>query len=59
MRGLLPVLRPVHRARCQGGLNLASSEEFADQTRRADRVLAWYRQYVELLRKLSGEVCSF
>ena len=54
MRGLLPVLRPVHRARCMGGFGLAAPEEFVEQKQRSSRVLAWYRQYVELLRKLLG-----
>ena len=52
--GLLPVWRPVHHARCGGGAGLASPDEFSDQVRAAERVLAWYRQYVELLKKLDG-----
>ena len=52
MRGLLPIYRPVHRPRCTDGI--ASEAVFAEQRRRARRVLMWYRQYAELLRKLQG-----
>ena len=52
MRGLLPIYRPVHRPRCTDGI--ASEADFAEQRRRARRVLMWYRQYAELLRKLQG-----
>ena len=52
MRGLLPIYRPVHRPRCTDGI--ASDADFAEQRRRARRVLMWYRQYAELLRKLQG-----
>ena len=52
MRGLLPIYRPVTRTRCVDGI--ASEEDFAAQRRRARRVLMWYRQYSELLRKLMG-----
>ena len=51
MRGLA-MYRPVFRTRCMDGL--ASEEEFEAQRRRAQRVLRWYRQYPELLRKLMG-----
>ena len=53
MRGLLPIYRPVTRTRCVDGI--ASEEDFAAQRRRARRVLMWYRQYSELLRKLMGQ----
>ena len=52
MLGLLPIYRPVHRTRCTDGI--ASEADFAEQRRRARRVLMWYRQYAELLRKLQG-----
>ena len=52
MRGLVPVWRPVCRTQCTDGI--ATEEDFAAQRRRSDRVLAWYRQYGELLRKLLG-----
>ena len=52
MRGLLPIFRPVTRTRCTDGI--ASEDDFAAQRRRARRVLMWYRQYAELLRKLMG-----
>ena len=52
MRGLIPVWRPVCRTQCTDGI--ATEEDFAAQRRRSDRVLAWYRQYGELLRKLLG-----
>ena len=45
---------PVHR--CRGGAVLASDDEFAAQASRAERMLAWYDQYVTILRRLnSGE----
>ena len=53
LRGLLPVWRPVVRYACQGGANLASDDAFAAQRRLSGRVLLWYRQYPDLLRKLS------
>ena len=53
MRGLLPVWRPVIRYACGGGTNLASDAAFDAQRRLAERVLLWYRQYPDLLRKLS------
>eukprot|EP00966_Prymnesium_polylepis_P323009 7379234-Prymnesium_polylepis.1 len=34
-----------------GGSNLAPESEFAKQRKVSDEVLAWYRQYVELLRR--------
>ena len=52
MRGLLPIFRPVHRTRCAEGI--ASPEDFERQRLRSRRVLMWYRQYSELLRKLLG-----
>lgn len=52
LRGLLPVYRPVHRPRCTDGL--ANEDDFEEQGRRARRVLMWYRQYSELLKKLLG-----
>ena len=52
MRGLVPIYRPVHRTRCTDGI--ASESDFSEQRRRARRVLMWYRQYAELLRKLQG-----
>ena len=52
MRGLLPICRPAYRARCAEGI--ASPEDFEEQRRRSRRVLQWYRQYSELLRKLLG-----
>ena len=52
MRGLLPIWRPVCRTQCTDGI--ASPADFDAQRRRAGRVLAWYRQYGELLRKLMG-----
>merc|ERR1712086_698790 len=56
MRGVVPIWRPVCRTRCVDGI--ASEEEFTAQRRRAGRVLAWYRQYAELLRKLLGRTPS-
>ena len=42
--------------RCGDGSNLASESEFVAQQARAEHVLDWYRQYVQLLRRLtSGE----
>ena len=52
MRGLLPLYRPTSRTRCTDGI--ARAEDFDAQRRRARRVLMWYRQYSELLRKLTG-----
>lgn len=52
MRGLLPFYRPVLRTRCTDGI--AGAADFESQRRRARRVLMWYRQYSELLRKLMG-----
>merc|ERR1712091_466954 len=56
MRGLMPVLRLTRSHRCGGGANLASEDEFAAQRARAERVLDWYRQYVQLLRRLQSGV---
>ena len=42
--------------RCGGGKNLASDEQFEEQRERAERVLDWYRQYVQLLRRLQSGV---
>ena len=57
MRGLMPALRLTRSYRCGGGANLASDAEFAAQRERAEHVLDWYRQYVQLLRRLqSGTV---
>ena len=47
------VWRPVTRYACGGGANLASDAAFDAQRRLAERVLLWYRQYPDLLRKLS------
>ena len=55
MRGVMCALRfvrPARAHRCGGGANLASESEFEAQRRRADEVLDWYRQYVQLLRRL-------
>jgi hypothetical protein len=48
------IWRPVNHYACNQGLNLASSAEFEAQAKRASEVLAWYRNYVELLRILQG-----
>ena len=50
----LRVWRPVTIFACKGGRELASGDEFLAQKRRAAEVLAWYRQYVELLRRLES-----
>ena len=47
------VWRPVTRYACGGGANLASDAAFDAQRQLAERVLLWYRQYPDLLRKLS------
>ena len=52
MRGLVPFYRPTFRTRCTDGI--AGEGDFDAQRRRARRVLMWYRQYSELLRKLLG-----
>ena len=44
--------RPIVGFACMGGSNLASESDFVKQRKVADEVLAWYRQYVELLRRL-------
>ena len=46
--------RPVNHYECGQGLNLASEAEFKSQAAQASKVLAWYRNYVELLRILQG-----
>ena len=51
MRSLL-FYRPIVKFACMGGQNLSPESEFAGQRAVADEVLAWYRQYVELLRRL-------
>ena len=59
MRGLMCALRLTRSYRCGGGANLATDAEFDEQRERAERVLDWYRQYVQLLRRLmSGTVPS-
>ena len=59
MRGLMSELVSVRATRCKGGENLAGADEFDAQSERAARVLDWYRQYVQLLRRLmSGAVPS-
>ena len=45
-------LRQSRAHRCGGGANLAEEAEFEAQRERAERVLDWYRQYVQLLRRL-------
>lgn len=54
MRGLMAALRLTRSYRCGGGANLASEEEFRAQRERAERVLDWYRQYVQVLRRLQS-----
>ena len=44
--------RPIVGFACMGGSNLALESDFARQRKVSDEVLAWYRQYVELLRRL-------
>ena len=60
MRGVVAALRLTRsyrrRHRCGDGANLASEEEFAEQRERAEQVLDWYRQYVQLLRRLQSGV---
>ena len=48
------VWRPVRAYACGQGLNLADGSAFEAQADRAGLVLAWYRNYVELLRLLRG-----
>ena len=58
MKGLL-FYRPVTRFACMDGQNLAPESMFVQQQEKAAEVLAWYRQYVELLRRLrSGRTPS-
>ena len=53
------VWRPVAKFRCRGGRDLASEAELEAQRARAAGVLAWYAQYVYLLRRLrSGQPLS-
>ncbi len=48
--------RLTPETRCDGGRRLATEADFASQRARAEQVLDWYRQYVQLLRRLmSGE----
>ena len=42
--------------RCGGGQNLARDAEFDAQRARAEEVLDWYRQYVQLFRRLRSGV---
>jgi hypothetical protein len=56
MRGLMAALRSTRSPRCRGGANLAMEAEFAAQRGRAERVLDWYRQYVQVLRRLQSGV---
>ena len=56
MRGLMAALRLTRSHRCGGGANLASEAEFVAQRERAERVLDWYRQYVQVLRRLQSGV---
>ena len=56
MRGLMAALRLTRSYRCGGGANLADESEFAEQRARAARLLDWYRQYVQLLRRLQSGV---
>ena len=54
-RGRLPwVWRPVPKARCCYGLNLASPDEFADHRARAQQVSDWDAECVSLLRRLES-----
>ena len=58
MKGML-FYRPVTRFACMDGQNLAPEGMFVQQQEKAAKVLAWYRQYVELLRLLrSGRTPS-
>ena len=50
----LAIFRPVTVYACMQGQNLASAEDFAAQARSAKAVLAWYQNYVELLRARSS-----
>ena len=50
-RGRGRLLKPTEH-RCRGGKALAAEQEFAEQRKRAESVLAWYDQYVALLRRL-------
>jgi hypothetical protein len=52
----MAALRRGRSYRCGGGKNLASDEQFEEQRERAERVLDWYRQYVQLLRRLQSGV---
>ena len=56
MRGLMAALRLTRSYRCGGGANLATEAEFTAQRERAERVIDWYRQYVQLLRRLQSGV---
>ena len=50
--GHLAWWRPVTYFACLGGTNLAPEAHFESQRARAAEVLAWQRNYVELLRRL-------
>ena len=50
----LRIWRPVTIFACRGGRELATDGEFLQQKARSDEVLGWYRQYVELLRRLES-----
>ena len=54
MRGVMTVLRVALFCRQVRPAELASESEFAEQRARAERVLDWYRQYVQLLRRLQS-----
>lgn len=55
LRGLFPLRRGREICACGLGLNLAKDRAFQAQRERARAVLAWYRQYVVMLRgRLSG-----
>ena len=56
MAGVMTAVRRGRSYRCGGGKNLASDEQFEEQRERAERVLDWYRQYVQLLRRLQSGV---
>ena len=59
MAGLWPPMRPVVMPRCRYGRRLAGRMEFERQAQVAQGAMAWYRQYVELLRKLLGRAPGF
>ena len=55
LRKRLPVLRAVRKPRCAYGQNLAPPELFQAQERNAGAALAWYKVYVDIIRRLAGE----